>query len=218
MIVKSITAETYADKEVFPLPNGKRGDLLEYGKQNLGKLKSAGKIDPKLKEASDMNKEVASLITANAFPEVRKEDDSYSPNFIDVIRSIATDEFGNQYQRPLIKTSPKKMTHFKGPTLGELLDMFEENYQRGGTASYEQFKYDLVNGNYEKLHITPDEFLKPMFGGEPVSRKEAARRMEDAPYEEQDFKGAFMKLIKDRTGMGISGLYEEEMNDRKNGL
>jgi hypothetical protein len=42
--------------------------------------------------------------------------------------------------------------------------------------------------------------------------------MEDAPYEEQDFKGAFMKLIKDRTGMGISGLYEEEMNDRKNGL
>ena len=46
----------------------------------------------------------------------------------------------------------------------------------------------------------------------------AARRMEDAPYEEQDFKGAFMKLIKDRTGMGISGLYEEEMNDRKNGL
>ena len=96
------------DKEVFPLPNGKRGNLLEYGKQNLSKLKSAGKIDPKLKEASDMNKEVASLITANAFPEVRKEDDSYSPNFIDVIRSIATDEFGNQYQRPLIKTSPKR--------------------------------------------------------------------------------------------------------------
>ena len=70
---------------------------------------------------------------------------------------------------------------------------------------------DMVNfDNY--LEQNPDKKRQM------IAFEEAARRMEDAPYEEQDFKGAFMKLIKDRTGMGISGLYEEEMNDRKNGL
>ena len=49
-----------------------------------------------------------------------------------------------------------------------------------------------------------------MFGGEMLTRKEGIERQEDLPYEEQDLKGTLFKIIKERTGIGISALFEEE--------
>jgi hypothetical protein len=51
-----------------------------------------------------------------------------------------------------------------------------------------------------------------------LTRKEGIERQEDLPYEEQDLKGTLFKIIKERTGIGISALFEEEMEDRKKGF
>ena len=218
MIEKSISTANYEDREMFPLPSGKLVSLKEYGKENLKTMKKASKIDKKFDKVVEDNKELSSDIVSTAFPEVIQNSNTYAPNFIDMIKSIRSDKYGNQYQVPLVKDTGVKVRHFKGPSFMQLIEMFEANYERGGTASYEEFKSDLINGDYTNLFIEPDEFLTPMFGGEMLTRKEGIERQEDLPYEEQDLKGTLFKIIKERTGIGISALFEEEMEDRKKGF
>ena len=218
MIAKSISTANYKDKDLFELPNGERVSLIEYGAANKKAMKRASKIDDSFDKLAEDNKNMATDIVHTAFPEIVQETDNYQPNFIDFIRSIRSDEDGVQYQEPLIRDDGVKRLMFKGPTFMTLVRMFEDNYEAGGTANFADFKNDLINGRYENLFVTPDEYLEPMFDGEPVTRKEGMERIEDAPYEEQDIKGTLLKLIKERTGLGISALFQEEMADRKRGL
>ena len=143
------------------------------------------------------------------------EPDAYTVNFIDVMKSIRSDKDGNQYQVPKYKNVPKKkVPHLKGPNIQDMLEMYLDNKALGGTDDYEQFKYDLYNRNDENLEISLDDYLefKGMF-----SIKDAYEAQENADYADLDMKGMFLKYIKDRTGFGLSALFEEEMSDRKKG-
>ena len=143
------------------------------------------------------------------------EPDAYTVNFIDVMKSIRSDKDGNQYQVPKYKNVPKKkVPHLKGPNIQDMLEMFLDNKALGGTDDYEQFKYDLYNRNDENLEIRLDDYLefKGMF-----SIKDAYEAQENADYADLDMKGMFLKYVKDRTGFGLSALFEEEMEDRKKG-
>ena len=95
-----------------------------------------------------------------------------------------------------------------------MLEMFLDNKALGGTHDYEQFKYDLYNRNDENLEIRLDDYLE--FKG-MYSIKGAYEAQENADYKDLDMKGMFLKYIKDRTGFGLSALFEEEMSDRKKG-
>ena len=143
------------------------------------------------------------------------EPDAYTVNFIDLMKSIRSDKDGNQYQVPKYKNVPKKkVPHLKGPNIQDMLEMYLDNKALGGTDDYEQFKYDLYNRNDENLKISLDDYLefKGMF-----SIKDAYEAQENADYKDLDMKGMFLKYIKDRTGFGLSALFEEEMEDRRKG-
>jgi len=152
------------------------------------------------------------------FPRIERNADSYSTSLIDVIKSIRSDEDGNQYQEPLYKVNPDdKVVIYRGPYLDEIIEAFEANKLSGGTDDFQKFKKDLYNRDWQNFKIDIRDYLD-MSVAEPQPIKQAMEEFENRPYEELDVRETLLKIVKDKTGMGVAALFEEEMADRKKGL
>ena len=148
------------------------------------------------------------------FPKIERKPDSYSASLIDIIKSIRSDEDGNQYQEPLYKVDPRdRVVIYRGPYLDEIINAFEANKEAGGTKDFQKFKKDLYNRDWYKFKIDVRDYLDVSMA-EPKPIKQAMEDFENRPYEGLDVRETLLKIIKDRTGIGISGLFEEEMSDR----
>ena len=147
---------------------------------------------------------------------IERTDKSNTANIIDLIKSIRSDKDGNQYQVPLFKY-PKgsKLVIYRGPYLDEIIDAFEANKDAGGTPDFEKFKKDLFNRNWYKFKIDPRDFFDISVGKDgPVDFAKGLEEMDNLPYEELKYDERVLRDIKDQTGIGISGLYAEEVSDR----
>ena len=152
------------------------------------------------------------------FPPVERDADSYTTSLIDVIKSIRSDKDGNQYQEPMYKVDPKdKVVIYRGPYLDEMIEAFEANKLSGGTEDFQKFKKDLYNRDWHNFKIDIRDYLD-LSVAEPKPIKQAIEEFEDRDYKDHDMRGQLLKIVKDRTGMGIAALFEEEMADRKKGL
>ena len=206
MIVKPLE-----DREVFDLGDGEVGTLKDYSLKTTKIVKDSG-------EFGDPTKQSADELMSKIFPEIERDDTAYNASIIDLIKSIRSttpDADGEQFVLPMYRNVPKdKTVIFKGPTVGEMLRMYEANAAAGGTDDFEEFKTQLLNRRYEQLAVDPGDFLQLKFGGEKVSIKEA-HDFGKRSYDELDLKESLFKIIEDRTGLGVGALFQEEMNDRR---
>ena len=207
MIVKSLK-----DRAIFDLGDGTKGSVIEFGRRMNTALKKSGVVKTPEKISSEE-------LIEEVFPEVPRGEDSYTANIIDIFKSIATDKDGNQYQKPKYKNVPKvKVEVYEGPTTIQMLQMYKDNLREGGSEDFEEFKTLLLNREYNKIRINPDDYLEKRFDGEPKTIKEAHSFYQTADYEDLDMKEALLKVIYDRTGFGLGALFQEEIDDRKRGL
>ena len=98
-----------------------------------------------------------------------------------------------------------------------MIEAFEANKLSGGTEDFQKFKKDLYNRDWHNFKIDIRDYLD-LSVAEPKPIKQAMEEFEDRDYKDHDMRGQLLKIVKDRTGMGIAALFEEEMADRKKGL
>ena len=75
----------------------------------------------------------------------------------------------------------------------------------------------MYNRDWQNFKIDIRDYLD-MSVAEPQPIKQAMEEFENRPYEELDIRETLLKIVKDKTGMGVAALFEEEMADRKKGL
>ena len=73
----------------------------------------------------------------------------------------------------------------------------------------------MFNRNWYKFKIDPRDFFDISVGKDgPVDFAKGLKEMDNLPYEELNYDERVFRDIKDQTGIGISGLYAEEVADR----
>ena len=190
-------------------------------------IDKAIRLERELKRSGIFKKDLSKVsedeVLDKLFPKIERGPEAYTANLIDLmdrIRSTSPGAEGKQFVLPKYTDVPtKKMKHFKTPTITELLRMFNDNFARGGTSDFEEFKTNIFNREYDDLKIDLTDYLDFYFDGEEMSIKEA-HEFGNKKYEDLDQRGSFFKTIEERTkhNLGLGALFQEEMNDRRAGL
>ena len=66
---------------------------------------------------------------------------------------------------------PTDVALYRGPYLGEIIEMFEMNKLSGGTDDFKQFRQDLYKGDWKKFKINPKDFMERKSGIGSLFRK-----------------------------------------------